>query len=132
MSVTAPATRVRVSNPKPAFCSGCHKGAREDVRFIDFDAAHDSGMVEEIDQETGRVLRRMPGDDLHLCESCVRQAAEALGLRPELHANQARRIADLERTVAHWKDYAKRAEAVFKDRPEPVRRGPGRPRKESV
>lgn len=130
MSVTALGGRVRISAPKPAFCSGCHKGATEDVRFVDFDAAHDSGMVEEIHEETGRVLRRFPGDDLHLCESCVRQAAEALGLRPQLHADQSRKIAELERHVEHWKSYAQRFEALIRDRPEPARRGPGRPRKE--
>lgn len=110
--------RVRISSPRPAFCSGCHKGATENVRFVDFQAAHDSGMVEEI--RDGLVIRRMPGDDLHLCESCVRQAAEAVGLRPELHAQQAAKIRELERARDHWRDYAKRLEALIKDRPEPV------------
>ncbi|MDE2102258.1 MAG: hypothetical protein KGL39_33745 [Patescibacteria group bacterium] len=115
--------RVRISSPRPAFCSGCHKGATEDVRFVDFQAAHDSGMVEEI--RDGIVIRRMPGDDLHLCEACVRQAAEAIAFRPELHAQQSRRIAELERTVAHWRDYARRFEALVKDRPEPVTKRKG-------
>jgi hypothetical protein len=94
--------RLRVSDPKPAFCSGCHKGATEKVRFVDFQAAHDSGMVEEI--RDGLVIRRMPGDDLHLCESCVRQAAEALGFKPELHASQVRMIKRLELERDHFKD----------------------------
>lgn len=120
--------RVRVSSPKPAFCSGCHRGATADVRFADFQAAHDSGMV--IEERDGIVIKRMPGDDLHLCESCVRQAGEALGLKPELHANLSRRVRELERERDHWRDYAKRFEALIKDRPEPVdRKGEGRGRR---
>lgn len=94
--------RLRLSEPKPAFCSGCHKGATEKVRFVDFDASHDSGMVEEI-REDGMVVKRMPGDDLHLCESCVRQAAEVIAYKPTLHAEQVQKIRALERQRDHYK-----------------------------
>lgn len=95
------AARVHVSDPKPAFCVGCWQGAQDGVRFVDFDAAFDGGQwVEERD---GIIITRIPADDLHLCESCVRAAAEALGLKPELHAKQVQTIKRLERERDHYK-----------------------------
>ena len=112
------ATRVRISDPKPAYCSGCGQGAQGNVRFVDFDAAHDSGVVMNQD---GAVL--VGQDDLHLCEACVRAGAEALGLKPELHSKQVQLIRQLERERDHWKDYAKKFETTVAERPVPAKRG---------
>ena len=107
-------TRIRVSDPKPAFCSGCHQAAQESVTFIDFDAAHDGGVFIN---DQGAVLTG--ADDLHLCEHCVRGATEALGTKPELHQRQLREIRKLELEAEHWRDYARKLERTLEERPEP-------------
>lgn len=106
------ATRVRVSNPKPAYCAACWAAAQENLVFIDFDAAVDRGTLTN---DQGWVLDGI--DDLHLCADCVRAGAQALELKPELHTRQNREIARLERERDHWKDYAKRLEDSLQDRP---------------
>lgn len=106
------ATRVRLSDPKPAYCAACWCAAQETVRFVDFDAAVDRGTRTNSE---GWVLDGI--DDLHLCEDCVRAGAQALELKPDLHTRQNREIARLERERDHWKDYAKRIEATMQDRP---------------
>jgi predicted Fe-S protein YdhL (DUF1289 family) len=113
MSVVADSlsTRVRVSDPKPAFCVGCWQGAQENVRFVDFDAAFDGGQL--VEERDGVVMTRIPGDDLHLCEGCVRAAAQALGLKPDLHARQVRTIKHLELQVEHFKDENRRLRDVI-------------------
>ena len=124
MSVVADArgSRVRISDPVPAACSCCFQGAREGVRFLDFNAALDRGQfVREVD---GAVLVRDVMDDLHLCEACVREAAEVLALKPQLDANQRREIRRLELESEHWRDYAKRLEATLQERPDLAPRAP--------
>jgi hypothetical protein len=114
MSVAVETTsRIRLSDPKPAYCSACFRAGQEGIRFVDFDAALDSGcFVSELGvYQTG-------SDDLHLCEACVKSAAETLGLKAELHARQLREIRRLEIENEHWKSYAKRIEATVKARPE--------------
>lgn len=107
------ASRVRLSDPKPAYCSGCAQGAQEGVRFVDMNAFHDGGMFV---REDGAILEGQ--DDLHLCEPCVRAAAEALGLKPELHAKQVREIRRLEADRDRWQSYAKKIERTLEQRPE--------------
>jgi hypothetical protein len=108
MSVVADSlsTRVRISDPKPAFCVGCWQGAQENVRFVDFDAAFDGGQL--VEERDGVIVSRIAGDDLHLCEQCVRAAAQALALKPDLHARQVREIRKLELAVEHFKDENRR------------------------
>lgn len=96
------ATRVRISDPRPALCSACFAGASGDTRFVDMDAASDRGTLMSGDHIVGTV------DDIHLCEACVRAAAEALGLKPELHRKQMRTIRQLELRVEHWRATAGR------------------------
>lgn len=113
MSATADLNmRVKISDPKPAYCSGCFQAAQESITFLDFDAAHDGGAF--INEQGATLVGQ---DDLHLCESCVRSACEALALKPELHSRQARIIRDLERQRDHWRDYAKRVETAVATRP---------------
>lgn len=109
MSVSAElALRVRISDPKPDRCAACFQGAQESVRFVDFDAAIDRGTVAS---ETGAVLSGI--DDLHLCESCVQSAAEALDLKAALHGRQRREIRRLELVAEHWKERAADLQAVI-------------------
>jgi hypothetical protein len=120
MSATADALnmRIKISDPKPAYCSGCYQAAQEGITFLDFDAAHDGGAF--INDQGATLVGQ---DDLHLCEPCVRSACEALGLKPELHSRQAREIRRLELERDHWKDYAKRAEATIATRPKETPHG---------
>lgn len=113
MSVAADTTtsRVRLSDPKPAFCVGCWQGAQDNVRFVDFDAAFDGGQL--VEERDGAVVTRIAADDLHLCEACVRAAAQALALKPDLHAKQVREIRRLELAVEHYKDENDRLRAII-------------------
>jgi hypothetical protein len=107
------AAGIRLSDPKPGHCAACFRGAQEDIRFVDFDAAVDRGGFQDPDS-----LALMDSiDDLHLCEACVRSGAEALGLKPELHTRQLKEIRRLELEAEHWHAYAKRLERTLEDRP---------------
>lgn len=109
-------TRLRISDPKPNHCAACFRGADASVTFVDFDAAIDRGTFVN---EQNAVLEGI--DDLHLCEACVRAAAEVLALKPALHARQIREIKRLEAENEHWREYAKDLEASIGERPEPAR-----------
>lgn len=87
-------SRIRLSDPKPSHCIACFAGAEDSIRFVDFDAAFDGGSV--IESRDGVIIERTSMDDLHLCEACVRGAADALALKPELHRRQLREIRRLE------------------------------------
>jgi hypothetical protein len=108
-------SRVKMSDPKPHCCSACYRGADENTRFVDFDAAFDAGAL--ISNESQSILESF--DDLHLCESCVREAAQTLGFKPDLHRKQFREIKRLEIENDHWRDYAKSLERNLAARPEP-------------
>jgi hypothetical protein len=132
MPVANPAdvnTRVRIADPAPPYCSACHKGASAEVRFVDFQAALDSGVFVN---EDGATL--VGCDDLFLCEGCVREAAEAVGFKPqamaalyaelkqkdELVERQARYIRSLNEALASQQDVLDHKQQS---------RPPGRPRK---
>lgn len=125
---------VCLSDPRPAYCSACHNSP--DSRFVDFEAAFDAGAV--VDNESQAVIAG--SDDLHLCEACVRDAMEKLELKPELHARQLNEIRRLEIAVEYWRDKAQSTASLLdrtvreapKDVPQPIKRGPGRPRKVAV
>lgn len=107
------ASRLKISDPKPDRCAACFKGADADTVFVDFDAAIDRGTFVN---EQGAVLEGI--DDLHLCEACVRAAAEEIGFKPQLHSRQLREIRRLELKVEHQQDYIRKLEAALLDRPE--------------
>lgn len=113
------ATRFRLSDPKPGHCSACFQSADANVAFVDFDCMLDRGAI--VDEGTMAVLDAM--DELHLCESCVRQAAEVLDYKPVQAQNRLREIRRLELKAEHWEKYAKRLEATLQDRPEEPKRG---------
>lgn len=74
--------RVQISDPKPGHCSGCYGSAGPEVTFVNFDAAINRGAI--VEEGSGAVLDSI--DELHLCDSCVREAAETLDYKPGLHA----------------------------------------------
>lgn len=132
MSATELGERVRLSDPRPAYCSACFN-APNDVPFVDMQAAFDGGQFRSEDG-----TQFISGsDDLHLCSDCVRAAAQALDLKPDLHARQLREIRRLEIAVEHWRSVASRNADALKQALEtgpehaPVRRGLGRPRKDA-
>lgn len=97
------APTVRISDPRPSHCAACFRGAEADVRFVDFDAAIDRGsFVGPGGVLTGAI------DDLHLCEACVQQGAEAIAYKAQLHRRQLNEIRKKELQVDHWRDTAER------------------------
>lgn len=83
------ATRLRLSDPKPARCAACFTSADANMQFVDFDCLIDRGTFTD-PGGAGAVLDSI--DELHLCESCVRQAAEVLDFKPELYQQLLRRV----------------------------------------
>lgn len=73
--------RARISDPVPARCSGCMQSAGAGQRFVNLDMRINRGTI--CQEGTIAVLERI--DELHLCDACVRDAAEALEYVPELH-----------------------------------------------
>lgn len=74
--------RFKLSDPKPARCAACYSSADAALRFVDLDAHIDRGAV--VEDGSHAVIDSV--DELHLCENCVREAAEALDYKPGLHA----------------------------------------------
>jgi hypothetical protein len=106
---------IRLSDPKPAYCSACHNAPAG--KYVDFDAAHDGG-----DFTTQDLVWHAGSDDLHLCAACLKRATEVLGFKPELNQRQLREIRRLEVENEHWRDYARTLEATLQERPEPAPR----------
>ena len=105
MSVTAePTWTARISDPMPARCSRCLRSAGDDIRFVDFRSAFDAGSI----VEPGSMMIRASLDELHLCEPCVKEGAEVLGYKPELHVKQLREVRKLELERDHWRETARR------------------------
>ena len=119
MSVTADlAIRCKIADPKPSHCCRCYRAGEAGVRFVDFDAAIDRGAF--ADANSLAIMDSI--DDLVMCEDCVREGAQLLNLKPDLHQKQLREIRRLELERDHWKDYAQRLEQTVALRPEPVGR----------
>lgn len=105
---------MRLANPKPGFCSCCFAASPE-LRFIDCEADYDGAPVLDPETQTIAVLPwtgDLGGhDQLMLCETCVKKAAELVEFKPELHQRQLREIRKLELQVATERAARKRAEA---------------------
>ena len=103
-----------------SFCSACYQ-AKLGEPHVDFGAAYE-----------GPVLRHPDGspqtiDDLILCTGCVREAARALEIHEQPLAAVEAKLADAQRSARSWQSYAEALEGALGRRPEPVRRGRGRP-----
>lgn len=88
--------RARISDPKPARCSGCMQSVAADKRYVNLDMRINRGTI--CQEGTMAVLESI--DELHLCEDCIRDAAERVGYVPELH----RRHVDLNRRLMRERD----------------------------
>ena len=130
---------VRLADPKPALCSVCANSGDASGRYIDFEADFDGPVVLNERGEYRLDPNGAPAasENIYLCERCVESAARMLEIRPELHRQLLNRIAEQQTEIAawrvevqHWKDMALREKSpALEEPPEPVRRGPGRPRK---
>jgi hypothetical protein len=94
---------------KPIFCSACFNS--QDVRHIDFDAASDRGYG-----KTEAIEVAM--DDLILCENCVKNGAELLGMTDDAalkaRVTQLERVNDLlEKRVVKSERYASTMEDLL-------------------
>lgn len=114
MPVADLALRVKLSDPKPARCAGCWTSADVNLRFVDFDAAVDRGSF--MDENAGAVIDSI--DELHLCENCVREACEALDMRPQHVQLLLREAKDANRRADEWRAYALKVEEAQGERPE--------------
>jgi hypothetical protein len=109
----------RIAYSNPPVCLACG-GAKPHARHVDFEAAFDGPTF----REEGTVVTV---DDVMICEECVREGASLLAIDPqpmrglELERDQANALAD------GWREYALSLEETYGRRPEPLRRGRGRP-----
>lgn len=109
----------KLASSPPAVCAACHL-AKPQARHVDFEAAIEGPVL----RDEGALVTI---DDLIVCEDCVREAAQLLAVDP-----QPMRDLELERDheraqAAGWREYALSLEETYGRRPEPLRRGPGRP-----
>jgi hypothetical protein len=114
----------------PIYCSAC-LGQYPNRRHVDFDAECDRGYAETIVQgkSQGEPISQLPiqMDDLILCEDCLRNGAEVIGmidgksLEAELEALK-RKNELLEKRAEKAENYADRLEeGLTKLREKPVR-----------
>lgn len=74
---------MKLANPRPGFCSVCFSAAN-DKQIVDCEVAFDGAPV--LDKES-RTITIIPWtgtlachDDLYVCESCVREMRDTLGM----------------------------------------------------
>lgn len=101
-----------------AVCSACLQS--KTVPHVDFDAVFD-GPVLDMGGNPVSV------DDLVVCQDCVRDAVTALELSVNPVEFVTRQRDEAIREARAWKAYAEGLEEAQAERPEPIRRGPGRP-----
>lgn len=73
------ADRIRLTDAPPPRCSSCFQ-AQPHLRHVDFEASYDGPVVPLHANENLVGVQGVSIDDLILCETCVRTAAELLGL----------------------------------------------------
>ncbi|CAB4172165.1 hypothetical protein UFOVP1346_7 [uncultured Caudovirales phage] len=91
-----------------AFCAACFSFVT-DRSVVEFDASWDGPVIPE-----GSV------DELSLCESCVRSAAEALDVSPDVVARLENSVKFSEGVAEKWRSYALSLERSLEFRPEKV------------
>jgi hypothetical protein len=84
-TMIAPTWRAQIADPKPAFCTGCLRGADAGTTFVEI-GGMPSGRGHL--REFGSMAIIADLNRLCLCESCVHEMAEALAFNPELHRAQ--------------------------------------------
>jgi predicted Fe-S protein YdhL (DUF1289 family) len=88
-TIIAPTWRARIADPKPAFCSGCMRGADAQTVFVDLWMPIERGFLREFGSQA--VVAEL--NRLVLCDACVREMAECLAFEPALHRSQQAQIA---------------------------------------
>lgn len=89
---------MKIADPKPGYCSRCYRGTVENMRYVDFEVAFDGAPVLDRETLTIAVLpwngMQPSHDDLYLCEECVVEARNLLGLdaKPDLYKKQMQEI----------------------------------------
>lgn len=111
---------VCVAQSPPGFCAACFN-SKLGKRFVDLGSAYDGPVI----RDDAGVAQSI--DDNIVCEDCVRDAALALELDENPTTDLERRVAAAEQDAREWRSYAEGVEAQYGRRPEPVKRGPGRP-----
>lgn len=113
----------------PMYCSACH-GQYPERKHIDFDAAIDRGWYGN-DHGTHITM-----DDLILCEECLRNGAELIGMMDtnsflDKMQSLEHRLEEETKRAEKWAEYADRMEVAFQHRPETLKvtRPRGRPPK---
>ena len=91
LSIITPTWRARIADPKPAFCSGCLRGADAGTIFVDLWMPIERGFLREYGSNA--VIAEL--NRLVLCEGCVREMSECLHFEPSLHRSQQRRIEEV-------------------------------------
>jgi hypothetical protein len=88
-TLIAPTWRARIADPKPAFCSGCLRGADAQTVFVDLWMPIERGFLREFGSNA--VVAEL--NRLCLCDSCVKEMSECLAFEPSLHRSQQAQIA---------------------------------------
>lgn len=115
MSATLAESHIKPAN-LPQYCSACF-GQDSKIRHIDFNAACDRGWY---GQDPGTHIAM---DDLILCEKCVKEAANLLGMvDPDVdRIGELERKLDIsEREKRQAQNYADTMEEALSKRPEKV------------
>lgn len=110
----------RLADPAPAYCAACFQ-AKPGTAHVDFGAAYDGPVLADA------AGVRQSIDDMVVCAECVREAARVLAIDPQPLADVERDRDAALRDLDAWRSYAEGLEAAHAGRPEPPRRGPGRP-----
>ncbi len=101
---------------RPIYCSACFNS--QAIRHVDFDAACDRGYANE---EAVKVVM----DDLIICENCVREGAEILGMQDntlltaEVQELRAK-LATKDKLLAQQERYSSTMESLLQQRGQDV------------
>lgn len=104
---------MKLADPRPSLCTACCNSGEAHTRFVDTGAFREGPVV--LDKSTGEMAVDYRGmviqmDDIYLCDACVREAAEIIGYKPELHRKQLGEIRRLDNGMRYWRETAKRQE----------------------
>jgi hypothetical protein len=129
----APAAKIHLAETPPVVCSSCF-GQYTGRRHVDFGAAWDGPMVPPDQSVAGGTMVSV--DDLVICEECLRFAATLIGLgdvgeRDERIERLNERLTDTGQRLGKALEANEKLQAAFTAQEQvlPVKRGPGRPRK---
>lgn len=111
-----------VTVTRASLCAACF-GAKTDVPHVDFEAAYEGPTLTHPDGTPQTI------DDLIICEPCIREAAQALALTVDPIGPVQRERDAAQAEAKAWREYAEGLEEAHAERPIPIRRGRGRPRK---